>query len=167
MTTSLNHALILSLSLSTALGVLLSVAACNPDEPALVSPRNGIWIYTETNLVSNSCGEDATLDPIASFLIDYDGGEYFDIERGEEDISCEIDGYAFSCDTISLGIVDLAPLVEVAIEFKVHYRGIFDSDSEGRGTEIVTVTCTGADCEETEGLPCTHVADFEFIFAAG
>ena len=143
--------------------------ACNQDEEALVAPRNGTWSYQETEEISNTCNSDLQLDPLTTFALDYDGGETFDIERGADDIHCEIDGYDFTCGKILVGTVDLAPAFDAMVSFSVTYDGTFDSEEDAVGRETVDVTCEGSACETqlVDVVPCRTQVRFSATFQAG
>lgn len=143
------------------------LGACSTDEPADIVPDSGVWLYMETDAVSNTCSDEQTLDPLTEFIIDYDEGDSFDIERGMEDITCEIDGVDFSCERLLLASVDLAVFgLDATAHVYVTYEGTLDSETEATGTETVSWVCEGPDCEDAEDLPCDTVTRFTASFQA-
>lgn len=146
--------------LALALPLALGLAACNTDEPATTTPRSGNWTYVETSQVLNTCSDEVALDPPTAFHLDYDSGDEFQIERGEDDIHCEIDGDDFYCENFVVGTVDLNPVFDIVLTYRVRYEGTFASETEAEGTEEVTVSCEGPDCDLSDDVPCAHTARF-------
>lgn len=146
-------------ALAACLSFTALLGACNRDEPATFLPESGNWSYVENTVVANSC--DANLVPAAPsmFLLDYDEGDSFQVELGEEDLVCEIDGTAFSCGevTSSSGV----PAFDAVITWSVTWEGEFLSETEVEGNEITRVTCAGEDCDLIDTLPCSVDVTFE------
>jgi hypothetical protein len=142
----------------------LVVPACNVDEPATFVPKAGTWSYEEQSVVSNSCGDQLGMPSMMStFLLDYDGGDEFQIELGTEDILCEIDGADFSCASYLAGTAEVPGLM-ATLDFRVMYSGEFASDEVADGNAVTTVTCTGEDWVSLTTLPCTRNVTFAVEF---
>ena len=143
-----------------ALAACLSLlGACNRDEPATFVPESGNWTYQQTTIVSNSCSADLVPDPLTTFLLDHDEGDSFQIELGDEDVVCEIDGTEFYCSesTYSSGV----PGFDAVITWARTWEGDFLSETEAEGNEITRVTCAGDSCDLIDTIPCSVNATFE------
>lgn len=139
--------------------------ACTIDEPATFIPRSGTWTYAEQSIVSNTCNNNTAIpDSLTTFLLDYDGGDEFQIELGAEDATCEIDGEAFYCSEYELGSSGF-PGTDAVFRMSVRWEGEFSSETVATGHEVTTVTCTGEDCAMIEGFPCSQDATFTAEFA--
>jgi hypothetical protein len=158
MTTSPRIPLVAALAASLC---LTSLACQERDEAAKYQPEAGEWTYMVTTLVQNTCPDGVVpADPAMTFLLDYDGGDTFSIERGEEDdLPCEMDGASFTCGdiTYSSGI----PGSDAVITWTATWEGEFLSETEVEGNEITRVTCAGDDCVVLDDLPCTVNRGFE------
>src|SRR5262245_54834807 len=107
---------------------LTSLACKEGDEPATTTPRSGVWSYEEEAVVSNTCSDILNaLDPLTTFNLDYDGGDSFQVEQGEEDIMCEIDGSEFTCTEWTLTPYQV-PTLDAFLNFSVNWSGEFTSD---------------------------------------
>jgi hypothetical protein len=91
--------------------------------------------------------------------IDYDSGDSFQVELGENDVTCEIDGVEFSC-TDWAQTSEPFPDLDVTIRTALTWEGEFRSDSEADVVEIYTVTCSGESCEVVEDILCTYKATY-------
>ena len=148
-----------SVALAACLSALTLASACNQDEPATYLPEPGDWIYEQTTVVGNSCPADVTPEPLSSFFLDYDGGDSFQIELGDEDVVCEIDGTAFTCsDHVYTSEV---PGFDALVRWARTWEGDFLSETEAEGNEITRVSCAGTDCNLVDTLPCTVNVSFE------
>jgi hypothetical protein len=140
----------------------LTIGACNRDEPATYQPQSGEWEYLEQTVDSDTCNPDSLPDPWTAFSLDYDGGDSFQVELGENDVSCEIDGTEFYCsDFVIDNPVDN---FNATIRYAVTWEGEFRSRTEAEGKEIAALTCIGEDCPGVElllNLPCTRTVSFE------
>jgi hypothetical protein len=148
-----------------AASVCLNLLACNVDEPATFLPRSGTWTYEEEAEVSNSCGDlVGALNPGSTFNLDYDEGDSFQIELGEDDVVCEIDGTAFTCTDYTVG-PNQVPTLQAFITYAVRLEGDFTSETIADGSTTTSVTCTGEDCTMIDTLPCSRVLTFtaEFV----
>jgi hypothetical protein len=147
---------------------LTSLISCNVDEPATFQPRSGTWSYEEEAVVSNDCDSQVASNqpnPTPStFILDYDGGDSFQIEQGEDDISCEIDGESFSCTDYVIGPNQI-PTLDAFVTVAVRWEGEFTSDSIADGRATSAITCTGDDCTLIPNLPCSRTVTFtsEFV----
>lgn len=129
-----------------AASVCLNLLGCNVDEPATFEPRSGTWTYEEEAVVSNSCPDVIVFPPRSpTFTLDYDDGDEFQIELGDQDAVCEIDGTEFTCADYPLGSVDV-PGFTATLSYAVRWEGEFSSDAIADGSEVIAVTCVGADC---------------------
>lgn len=139
---------------------LPTLVGCNRDEPATYLPKSGTWFYEEQTVSSNTCNLDSLPDPISTFTLDYDDGDSFDVELGENDVTCEIDGTDFDCTNL---VFDTA--VEGAVlRTTITWEGEFLSSTKAVGNEITTVTCTGESCPIIEmafTIPCARIVAFE------
>lgn len=141
--------------------VLLAFAAllpaCNVDEPATFVPRSGTWTFTPDELVSDNCNA-LLIEPVpmTTFLLDYDEGDEFQIEQGDqEDIHCEIDGTTFTCGAV---VIEGDPLdgFDAMINYSVVFSGEFLSTTEAEGHRVSNYTCVGEDCTLIDMVPCTR-----------
>jgi hypothetical protein len=136
---------------------LLALAGCG-DEPPTYMPLEGTWSYAELSVVSNTCGDDYLVNPPSTFYIDYDGGNTFDIELGENDVTCTVSGVEFSCTAyvVTFEILALAATGRLSTT----WSGSFSSEREAEGTSVLQVTCTGEDCSLITTLPCSRTVSF-------
>ena len=122
-----------------AASVCLNLLACNRDEEATFLPVDGTWSYVETDVVSNSCvGLLDTVVRSPTFLLDFDGGDSFEIELENGDAMCEIDGTEFYCADYPLDSVDVAAF-GVTLNLVARWEGEFSSDSLATGSETIAV----------------------------
>jgi hypothetical protein len=139
-----------------------SVLACHRDEPATYVPKSGTWMYAEQFVDSNTCAADTLPDPVSMFSLDHDGGDSFQVELGENDVTCEIDGTDFYCtDWIFDNDV---PDLDATLRYSVTWEGEFLSETEAEGREISSLTCVGEACPAVEmvlDVPCTRIVSFE------
>jgi hypothetical protein len=143
-----------------AASVCLNLLACNVDDglfdkPATYEPMSGTWTYEEEAVLSNTCNDAVTPDPLTTFTLDYDSGDEFQIELGADDAACEIDETEFTCAEYDLGSFQV-PTFDATINYVVRWTGEFTSDSVASGREVIAVTCVGEDCTMIDQLPCTR-----------
>lgn len=145
-------------ALAACLSLLPFVSACNEEEDPTYLPISGEWTYQQTSVVSNSCSAETTLDPLTVFLLDFDGGNTFDIELGEKDVTCKIVGPRFDCgnQTVFFDVVEF----EVTVRWDRTWEGELVSESRIEGNERITVTCMGDNCSMTDALPCASNRTF-------
>lgn len=147
-------------ALAACLSLTAVASGCNQDEPATYLPEAGEWTYLRTDLVGNSCADPNFVpDPFATFLLDYDSGDSFQIELGDKDVVCEIDGTDFDCTNYV--VQQDIPGFEAAIQWSRTWEGEFASETEATGHEIVRVSCIGNDCNLVKELPCVYDSKFE------
>lgn len=142
---------------------LLSPAlACNRDEPATYKPKSGTWMYAEQFVDSDTCSEGTLVDAVSVFTLDYDDGDSFQIELGENDVSCEIDGTEFYCtEWVTETKLDD---VDATLRYSLTWEGEFLSATEAEGREITQLTCVGEACPTVEmvaNVPCSRIVSFE------
>jgi hypothetical protein len=147
-----------------ALAACLSTAvlACNRDEPATYLPKSGTWMYAEQFVDSDTCSADSLQPTISLFTLDYDDGDSFQIELGENDVSCEIDGADFYCN--EWVVENDVDNLEAALRYSVTWEGEFLSSTEAEGKEITSLTCVGEACPLVEmvvNVPCSRIVSFE------
>ena len=87
-----------------ALAVGLTMACGDSAEPPTHLPDNGGWDYTEGDAVTNTCSAEATaiFDMVVfmQYYVDYDEGSTFQVEMGEDDLVCVIEGESFTCSDV-------------------------------------------------------------------
>jgi hypothetical protein len=141
---------------------LLALTACNRDEPATYLPKSGQWTYEEQTVSSNTCDENSLPDPLSTFTLDYDDGDSFQVELGEDDVTCEIDGTEFYCTDL---VVDF-PVegFDAVLRLTMTWEGEFSSSTSAAGNEITRRVCIGEACPLVEMVvmvPCTRIVAFE------
>jgi hypothetical protein len=150
-----------------AASICLNLIACG-DPGATYEPRSGTWSYEEEAVVSNTCDDQVASDNPApgstTFNLDHDEGDEFQIEQGEEDVLCEIDGETFTCADYT-GDTFQVPLLQAFITGSVRWEGEFISETIANGTSTTAITCTGDDCDLIDQLPCARTVSFtaEFV----
>lgn len=141
---------------------LTSSIACNRDEAATYLPKSGTWMYAEQFVDSNTCNDDSLPEPASLFTLDHDDGDSFQIELGEDDVNCEIDGTDFYCtDYVVENDVEG---FEATLRYAVTWEGEFLSATEAEGKEVTTLTCVGEACPLVEmvvNVPCSRIVSFE------
>lgn len=145
-----------------ALAACLSPLACNRDEAATYVPKSGTWMYAEQFVDSNTCDEGSLPDPASLITLDHDDGDSFQIELGENDVSCEIDGTDFYC-TEYVVESDVEGF-EATLRYAVTWEGEFLSSTEAEGTEVTSLSCVGEACPLVEmvvNVPCSRIVSFE------
>jgi hypothetical protein len=158
-----NHRLTLAVLAST---FCLSLGCLDPK--ATFEPRSGSWSYEEEAVVSNTCDSQIVSNepnPIPStFNLDYDEGDEFQIEQGEDDVLCEIDRESFTCADYTVGPNQI-PTLDAFITLAVRWEGEFTSDEIADGRATTAITCTGDDCDVVPNLPCARTVTFtaEFV----
>ncbi len=140
----------------------LLLVACNEDAGPTVEPRSGTWTYVDEGTDNVTCTNPALVvaEPSTTFVLDYDGGDEFDIEQGEDDIHCTLDGSDFVCPDRLTGTVDLSEF-NISIEYHVRAEGSFDSETEVHGRQLVSLVCVGDGCGAFDELPC----GYELVFS--
>jgi hypothetical protein len=84
-----------------------------------------------------------------------------------EDITCEIDGVDFTCERLLLLTQDLDVFnLDATAYIHVTYEGTLESETEASGTETVSYTCQGPDCEDVPNIPCDTITRFTASFQA-
>lgn len=151
-------------SLAAALVTCLSslTLACHRDEPATYLPKSGTWMYSQTFVDSDTCSENSLPDPASLFTLDYDDGDSFQIELGENDVTCEIDGTDFYCsEWVSESAIEGFAAI---LRYSVTWEGEFFSSTEAEGKEISKLVCIGEACPLVEmvvNVPCSRIVSFE------
>jgi hypothetical protein len=153
-----------------AVSVCLDLLACNVDDsifdkPATFEPRSGTWTYEEEAVISNSCSDAlGSPDPLTTFTLDYDGGDEFQIELGEKDVMCEVDGTEFTCADYNLDPFTVLGF-DATIHSAVGFDGEFSSETVADGSEVLAVTCVGEDCTLIDMVPCSRESTWtaEFV----
>jgi hypothetical protein len=158
-----NYRLTLAVLASTC---CLSLACL--DQKATYEPRSGTWSYEEEAVVSNNCDSQVAsnqpnLVPM-TFNLDYDEGDEFQIEQGEDDVLCEIDRETFTCVDYTVGPSQILTF-DAFITVGVRWEGEFTSDEIADGRATSAITCTGDDCDLVPNLPCSRTVTFtaEFV----
>jgi hypothetical protein len=157
--------------MNTATRITFAFALCLTslsclDPKATYEPRSGTWSYEEDAVISNTCNDEVSAllsVAITTFNLDYDEGDEFQIEQGEDDVVCEIDGAEFTCGDIT-GDTTQVPLLQAFVTGAVRYEGEFTNEEIANGTTTASVTCTGDDCDMIDSLPCTRVVTFSAEF---
>ncbi len=146
-----------------ALASALSFAcalACADDGPT-VSPHDGTWNYISMGVQDNTCPDFiGVIQPSTTILLDYDGGDSFQIEQGDQmDIVCNITRSDFVCPGRLIATSPNADL-NLELEFYVRIEGSFSSDREASGEQQVSVECVGAGCGALSDIPCDYRLPF-------
>ena len=132
------------------------LTACTSDPGADITPRSGTWEYVQTADISNTCMLDSPLPEFDLFTLDYDEGDSFQIELGEVDATCDIDGVEFDCADYTLS-EDLIPGFDALIRLSVRWSGTLITSAEIDAREVISATCTGEDCNLVDNIvPCSR-----------
>lgn len=152
-----------------AASVCLNLLACNVDDglfdkKATYEPRSGTWTIEEEAVVSNTCPDTiGSPGAMSTFTLDYDTGDEFQIELGEKDVMCEIDGTEFTCADYNLDPVTVLGF-DATIHSAVGFDGEFTSEEIANGQEVIAVTCVGADCTLIDMVPCSRSSTWSAEF---
>jgi hypothetical protein len=142
--------------------ILTALVGCNRDEPATHIPKSGTWVYDTQTVASDTCDENTLPDLQGMFFLDHDQGDSFEIELGEDDVTCEIDGTEFYCTN---WVIDV-PVegLDAVLRTSITWEGDFLSPSRAEGDEITRRTCIGEACPMVAmvvKVPCTRMIRFE------
>lgn len=140
---------------------VLASLACADDGPT-VAPADGTWNYLEMGVENNSCSDIVPVfAPDTTFLLDYDGGDGFQIDQvDQQDIVCNlVGGPSFVCPDRLVSTSDV-PTLNLTIEIHVRIEGSFDSDTEANGVQQVSATCVGEGCGALDDIPCSYDLPF-------
>jgi hypothetical protein len=143
----------------------LASLACSDDEPT-VYPESGTWNHQVENVENNTCPASLGVLPLSPiYLIDYDGGDGFQIEMGDiPDVVCNLTGgQNFVCPERVEASSDV-PEFNVTIELRHRIEGVFDSDDEAHGEHQISYTCTGEGCGALDEYPCSYQLPFTAEF---
>jgi hypothetical protein len=152
-----------------AASVCLNLLACNTDDSifdkdATFEPMSGTWTYEEEAVISNSCSDAIGMPAqLSTFTLDYDGGDEFQIELGDKDVMCEIDGTEFTCADYNLDPATV-PGFDATIHAAVGYDGEFSSEMVADGSQVLAVTCVGEDCSLIDMVPCSRESTWSAEF---
>jgi hypothetical protein len=137
--------------------------ACSDDDEPSVAPVDGTWNYIAMGVENNTCPADfGVLQPSTTFLLDYDGGDGFQIEQFDQmDVVCNlVGGPDFVCPGRLIASSDVEAL-NVRIDFYVRIEGSFDNDAEASGVQEVTAECVGEGCGAiADSVPCRYELPF-------
>jgi hypothetical protein len=136
--------------------------ACGDDNDPTVSPESGIWNYFGEDEENNTCPAFVgILTPAPTFVLDYDGGDGFQIENGEEaDVVCNLTGgQSFVCPDRLVTTVDVDEF-NLELEIRIRIEGTFVSDDEAEGEQQVSVGCIGEGCGALDDIPCAYDLPF-------
>jgi hypothetical protein len=139
--------------------------ACSDDEPT-VYPESGTWSYNGDDVENNTCPAAlGVLQPAPLYLLDYDGGDGFQIENGSDaDVVCNlVGGPNYVCPERVASTFDV-PEFNVTIELRIRIEGAFDSDTEAHGEQRISYTCTGEGCGALDDYPCSYQLPFTSEF---
>lgn len=151
------------LPLVLALASTLSFSfACADDDAPTVEPVDGSWNYFGMGVENNTCPVIVgIIEPGDTFLLDYDGGNTFDIEQFDQmDIECNLTGgKQFLCPEWLLESFP-NPDVNVQLDLYVEIEGSFANDAEAEGEWRVRVDCVGDGCGIFDDIPCSYQLPF-------
>ncbi|MFV8749385.1 hypothetical protein ACNOYE_02410 [Nannocystaceae bacterium ST9] len=139
----------------------LFAIACTDDAPT-VEPVDGNWNYFEMGVEENTCPATVVpLTPSSTFLLDYDGGDSFQIEQVDQpDVQCNLTGGDdFTCPTRQVSSSEVEAL-NLTLEGYIRIDGSFDSDAEAHGEQLVTIECVGEGCGALDDIPCSYRLPF-------
>jgi hypothetical protein len=150
-----------ALPLALALTCTAPLACSDDDEPS-VAPVDGTWNYFEMGVENNTCPVAfGVLQPSTTFLLDYDGGDGFEIEQFDQmDIVCNlVGGPDFVCPDRLVASEENTDL-NIRVDFYVRLEGSFENDAEASGTQEVSIECVGDGCGALDELPCRYELPF-------
>lgn len=139
----------------------LLTLACADDGPT-VAPVSGNWNYFEMGVENNTCPDFVgVIQSSTTILLDYDGGDGFQIEQGEQmDIVCNLTGgESFVCPDRLLATFP-NPDLNLELEVRARIAGSFGSDVEAEGEQTISVTCVGEGCGAFDDIPCSYELPF-------
>jgi hypothetical protein len=149
-------------SLALALASLsLLMLACADDGPT-VAPESGNWNYGAMGIENNTCpAYVGIIMPSTTFLLDYDGGDSFQIEQvDQDDIVCNLTGgESFVCPDRLLATYPNADF-NIELEVRARIEGSFSSDDEAEAEQQISVTCVGEGCGALDDFPCSYQLPF-------
>ncbi len=149
------------LVLAFALTSLATSLACTDPDAPTVEPFDGNWNYFEMGVDNNTCPVFVgVVQPSTTLQIDYDGGDTFEIEQGDQmDIACSITRDDFVCADRLVSTTNV-PELNLDLELRVRIEGTFDSDTEAHGEQQVSVVCLGDGCGALDDIPCSYQLPF-------
>lgn len=150
-----------ALPLALALTCMAPLGCSDDDEPS-VAPVDGTWNYFEMGVENNTCPEIIdVIQPSTTFLLDYDGGDAFQIEQFDQmDIACNlVGGPDFVCSDRLIGSFPNADL-NIQLDVYVRIEGSFENDAAATGLQDVSVECVGDGCGIFDDIPCHYELPF-------
>lgn len=138
---------------SRVLLALLPLLACGGGG-ADVEPKSGVWLYNESELVDNNCGDSVPMYPDGDFTLTVSGAQ-FTVETPTETFTCSYDGGAFSCPE---RVVTEYTVGDTKATLKATIDGDLDSSTDLSGVQSATVDCTGSAC----GIAMTMLSISQF-----
>lgn len=128
-------------------------------------PQSGTWLYTSTDILSDSCGflEDEDL-PEGDFYV-YNEGKgslVVDPNDGSDIFNCTLDGKSFDCPS---RLEDEQSQGNTTLRFEIGVVGEFDGRESVSGSQNAEVDCEGDNCATVEAtlevtFPCTAEVGF-------
>lgn len=135
--------------------------------PAGDGPDSGAWVYADSGASSNDCTFLGTPSQgLGDYQVINDGGDSFTIVPGDDTdpFDCDLVGAEqFECPQRLVDVIEedgVAALLEVTVRIE----GTTDTTAM-EGSQLGSITCTGADCDVAEQLLATSLpCAFEIPF---